>query len=201
MFSFLDQPLFDESPNGSTPSPAPQVSRQMAAPLQPARHYGAGDVNKPPQGNGPNQQAPVAQGPIQCHDRDSLAAIEHVMKSQAMADKRMQSMESKILNVLEQLASTASKQKETPQGVSLSSMLWIGAALLIFLLFIGMYMRQRSATPMEFMLKTAVPSNTPLAFANASTNPLTPILLANGAGNGASMGLTTAPPPPSTFLT
>lgn len=204
MFSFLDQPLFDESPNASISSP-PQAATivppvQHGTGIAPhSRHYGAGDVNKQVQGNTNQQIHPPQEGPLQCQDRDSLAAIEHVIKSQAMADKRMQSMESKILNVLEQLASNAYKQKETPQGVSLSSMFWIGGTLLIILLIVGMYMRQRSATPMEFMLKTAMPSNTPLAFANAATNPLTPILLANGTG-AASMGMTAAPPPPPTFL-
>ena len=200
MFSFLDQPLFDEKPNSSIPPTTIVHSSQQGGGLPPnSRHYGAGDVNKRTQDNTNQQAAPQPpQGPLQCQDRDSLAAIEHVMKSQAMTDKRMQSMESKILNVLEQLASSAVKQNETPQGVSLSSIFWIGGALLVILLVVGMCMRRRSATPMEFMLKTAMPSNTPLAFANAATNHLTPILLANGAGT-ASMGMTAAPPPP-TFL-
>ena len=178
MYSFLEAPLFDaiDDDHGShaqhraqEPVPSAGGHRQLTSASAFGRRAGAGaggaGVGASPGSegkllyggsgsNGADPQSPP--GPIACRDGEALSAMESMIKSQQHAEKRLQTMESKILGVLDQMAASMQQQQQRPtQGLSSVSMAVVVVVVVGALFFLFLFQQKRRA-PMEFVMRSAV---------------------------------------------
>ena len=187
MYSFLESSLFDsisddrpgqvhqtQSANGGAQNAAgtsftqrqQEASSSIPGPsangLQDAKVYGT-----------PNQAAAaVPAGPIQCRDKDAVAALESVIKAQVMAEKRIITMETKVLGLLEQLNVAQNANRSPKTGLSNSGMIGIAVVIAVCFVFFFFVQSRRKTPPMEFVMRQAVPS-----MVTGTGAPLTPVVI------------------------
>ena len=180
MFSFLDTGLFDTSIDTST---SEKQRSQAPVPAANPRQGGSGFIPKPTEyapnlntyGAASNTQIapptqvvpptevappPEPRQPLQCEDARSASAIEAVMKAQLLAERKMQTMEHKIVTMLTQLSEQAANDKDKKtHGLSISSSI-ICIVSVIALFFLIVYVTRRSTPfPASFQPNFVAPAN------------------------------------------
>ncbi len=204
MYSFLESSLFD-SINDDKPGQMHQTQNASGGP----QNTGTAFTHRPKEVQGglqgsadPHAQkvyggghvatdASVPQvvqqpaGPIACRDSQAAAALEAVMKAQALAEKRIMTMENKIMGMLDQLSVTQQTPNKYKAGLSYSGLLGIGGIVILILLFVFFFQSRKKTPPMEFVMRQAVPQ---IVTGGA---PLTPVVIGSSATNLAA---------PQTFL-
>ena len=152
MFSFLDQNLFDsDTPVGERSQLASHGTAAVGASSAFSsrdiensadgqhRSYG-GSGPKPP----PAQQTVAPTGPIECHDADALGAMEAMIRTQVASEKRLASMENRLVGLLEHVASAQQKSAKgsDTKGLSSTTLFWVLLAGVVVLVVFGYWQKR-----------------------------------------------------------
>ena len=186
MFSFLDQPLFDsntsETKRGTPLDGAPRdsfLSAGQSAPVQQsqtpageAATYGARYTADSAKENTPlAAQLPES---IQCRDPDSVSALERLIRVQQASDKRIATIEHRIVGMMEHLAASSRTDKRPP-GLAGNTLLWIAASTALVIVVV--ILCRRRAAPIEVLMRApggalapAPAAATPVVFAPVLTH-------------------------------
>jgi hypothetical protein len=89
--------------------------------------------------------------PMQCRDPESLHALERMLKNQQAAEKRMTSMEHRIVGMMDQMVASRRTDKRPP-GLAGNTLLWIAASTALVIAVVILCQRRRAA-PIEVLMR------------------------------------------------